>query len=291
MRPDPSRPAERPTFNADRAWAYLGDQVGFGPRYAGTRGHERQLAWMVDFFRSVRADTVVVQPFMHVAASGRTLRMSNVFARFGVANQERILLVAHWDTRPHADQAAEPEDRRLPVPGANDGASGVAVVMEIAQALAESPAPVGVDVLLTDGEDYGPGEEDMYLGAKWFAGHLPAGYRPRYALVLDMVADREPGFGVEERSRRAAPEVVERVWGLAREMGYGDVFTTASAGEINDDHVPLIGAGIKAVDVIDMDYGPDNAYWHSPLDLPRNASRETLRTVGNVVAELLYRGG
>jgi glutaminyl-peptide cyclotransferase len=291
VRPDPSQPAERPEFNADRAWVYLQDQVGFGPRYAGAPGHERQLAWMLDFFRSVRADTVWAQPFAHLAADGRTLRMSNVVVRFGAANAERILLVAHWDTRPRADQAAEPEDRRLPVPGANDGASGVAVIMEIAQGLAENPTPVGVDVLLSDGEDYGPGEDDMYLGAKWYAAHLPPGPRPRYALVLDMVADREPGFKVEGHSRRAAPQVVERVWSLAREMGYGDVFLDQSAGEIDDDHVPLIGAGIPAVDVIDMEYGPDNAYWHSPQDLPRNASRETLRAVGNVVAELLYRGG
>jgi Zn-dependent M28 family amino/carboxypeptidase len=217
--------------------------------------------------------------------------LTNVLARFGASSPDRILLVAHWDTRPQADQAEDPEDRRLPVPGANDGASGVAVILEIAQALAENPLPVGLDVLLTDGEDYGPGEEDMYLGARWYAAHLPAGPRPRYALVLDMVADREPGFEVEEHSRRAAPEVVDRVWGLARQMGYGDLFTTASAGEIDDDHVPLIGAGIRAVDVIDMEYGPDNAYWHSPRDLPRNTSRETLRAVGNVVAELLYRGG
>ncbi|MDB4949333.1 MAG: Peptidase family [Gemmatimonadetes bacterium] len=290
-RPDPSRPADRPAFNADRAWAYLTDQVAFGPRYAGAPGHARQLRWMTDFFASVHADSVRVQPFTHVAGDGKTLRMSNVFARFQADNPERILLVAHWDTRVFADRASDARGRRLPVPGANDGASGVALIMEIAQGLNAAPPPVGVDVLLTDGEDYGPGEGDMYLGSRWFADHLPAGYRPRYALVLDMVADPDARFEVEERSRRAAPEAVARVWDLAREMGYGDAFPTTSAGEIDDDHVPLIRAGIPAVEIIDLDFGPGNAYWHSPDDLPRNASRETLRTVGEVVAELIYRGG
>ncbi|HET6764892.1 MAG TPA: M28 family peptidase, partial [Longimicrobiaceae bacterium] len=174
---------------------------------------------------------------------------------------------------------------------ANDGASGVAVLMELAQFLRRDPPPVGVDILLTDGEDYGPGDEDMYLGAQHFATHLPAGYRPKHAIVLDMVADPDARFGVEDRSRRAAPASVARVWGLAREMGYGALFPDSSAGEIEDDHVPLIRAGIPAVEIIDLDFGPGNSFWHTTHDLPGNASRETLFRVGEVIAELVYRGG
>jgi glutaminyl-peptide cyclotransferase len=290
-RRDPGEPAERPTMNRDRAWAYLTEQVAFGPRVAGAQGHARQLAWMKDFFRSVGADTVVAQPFTHVTREGKTLQLTNVFARFGLSNPERILLVAHWDTRPRADNSPDPEDRRHPVPGANDGASGVAVLMELAQFFRENPPPIGVDILLTDGEDYGPGDDDMYLGARWFAAHLPPGYRVKHALVLDMVADPDAHFGIEERSRKAAPASVARVWGLAREMGYGATFPDSSAGEIEDDHVPLIEAGIPAVEIIDLDFGPGNSFWHSTRDLPSNASRETLFRVGEVVAELVYRGG
>jgi glutaminyl-peptide cyclotransferase len=290
-RPDPDRKAERPTMSRDRAWAYLTDQVAFGPRYSGTVGHKRQLDWMKDFFGAVGADSVELQPFTHVARDGKTLRLTNVFARFQASNPDRILLVAHWDSRPHADEEPDPALRRHPVPGANDGASGVAVLMELAQFLRRDPPPVGVDILLTDGEDYGPGDDDMYLGAKHFAAHLPAGYRPRHAIVLDMVADPDARFGVEDRSRHAAAASVARVWGLAREMGYGAMFPDSSAGEIEDDHVPLIRAGIPAVEIIDLDFGPGNSFWHTTHDLPGNASRETLFRVGEVIAELVYRGG
>jgi Zn-dependent M28 family amino/carboxypeptidase len=290
-RPDPNARADRPTMNKDRAWAYLTDQVAFGPRYAGTPGHHRQLEWMKDFLHTVGADTVIAQPFTHVTRAGSKLELTNVFARFKLADPERILLVAHWDTRPHADNSPDPEDRRHPVPGANDGASGVAALMELAQFFRENPPPVGVDILLTDGEDYGPGDEDMYLGAKYFAAHLPPGYKPKHAVVLDMIADPDARFQVEERSRKAAPQSVSRIWELAKEMGYGDLFPESSAGEIEDDQVPLIAAGIPTVEIIDLDFGPGNSFWHSTRDLPTNASRETLFEVGEVIAELVYRGG
>ena len=280
----------RPAFNSASAYEHLRRQVAFGPRIPGTPGHAAQLAWMKEYL-AARADTVAEQPFTHVTRAGETLRMSNLFARFRPEAQDRVLLVAHWDTRPKSDQAATPADREKPVPGANDGASGVAVLLELADMLKRQPPGIGVDLLLVDGEDYGPTGEDMYLGAKHFAANLPAGYRPFYGIVLDMVGDREPRFPVESNSQRFAPEVVQRVWGLAQEMGYGDVFPLTDGGPIEDDHVPLNQAGIRTIDVIDFDYGPGHRYWHTPQDVPENTSAETLRIVGEVIAELVYRGG
>jgi glutaminyl-peptide cyclotransferase len=281
---------ERPAFNSERAFDHLRRQVAFGPRVPGTEGHSAQLRWMREYLAE-RADTVIEQPFTHVTRAGQTLQMTNLFARFRPEAQERVLLLAHWDTRPTADEARNPADRSTPILGANDGASGTAVLLELAEMFRASPPPIGVDVLLVDGEDFGPTGDDMYLGAKHFAANLPPGYRPFYGVLLDMVGDQNPRFPVEGYSEQFAPEVVQRVWGLAHEMGYGDVFVNERGGMIQDDHVPLNEAGIRTIDIIDFEYGPGNRFWHTPQDVPENTSAESLRIVGEVVAELLYRGG
>ncbi|HEV2147879.1 MAG TPA: M28 family peptidase [Longimicrobiaceae bacterium] len=281
---------ERPAFSSDRAFDHLRRQVAFGPRVPGTEGHAAQLRWMREYLAE-RADTVIEQPFTHTTRSGQTLRMTNLFARFRPEAQERVLLIAHWDTRPTADEARNPAERGTPIPGANDGASGTAVLLELAEMFRQSPPPIGVDLLLVDGEDYGPTGDDMYLGARHFAASLPPGYRPFYGILLDMVGDQNPRFPVEGYSQQFAPEVVQRVWGLAREMGYGDVFVNERGGPIEDDHVPLNRAGIRTIDIIDFEYGPGNRFWHTPQDVPENTSAESLRIVGEVVAELIYRGG
>ena len=280
----------RPAFSADRAGEYLRRQVDFGPRIPGTEGHARQLEWMRSFLAE-RADTVMEQHFTHTTRTGETLRLTNLFARFRPELEERVLLVAHWDTRPAADQSPDRADRKRPVPGANDGASGVAVLMELANLFKQNPPPIGVDILLVDGEDYGPTGDDMYLGAKYFAANQPAGYRPFYGVLVDMVGDRDPRFPIEQNSQELAPEVVQRVWGVARELGYGDVFPSTPGIAIEDDHIPLNKGGIRTVDIIDFDYGPGNRYWHTPQDIPENTSPESLRIVGEVLAELVYRGG
>ncbi|HEU0077055.1 MAG TPA: M28 family peptidase [Longimicrobiaceae bacterium] len=286
----PAPRVDRPAFDSAKAFEHLRRQVAFGPRIPGTPGHAAQLRWMKEYL-ATRADTVIEQPFTHVTRSGETLRMTNLFARFRPDAQDRVLLVAHWDTRPKSDQASGGADRDRPVPGANDGASGVAVLLELADMLKRRPAGIGVDLLLVDGEDYGPTGDDMYLGAKHFAANLPAGYRPFYGILLDMVGDRTPRFPVESNSQRFAPEVVQRVWSLAQELGYGDVFPMSDGGAVEDDHIPLNQAGIRTIDIIDFDYGPGNRYWHTPQDVPENTSAESLRIVGEVIAELVYRGG
>lgn len=281
---------DRPAFSGSAAFELLRQQVAFGPRVPGTEGHARQLEWMREWL-AARADTVVVQPFSYTTGSGETLRLTNLFARFQPEARDRVLLVAHWDTRPWADQARRPEERERPISGANDGASGTAVLLHLAELFRQQAPPVGVDLLLVDGEDYGPEIEDMLLGAKYFASNPPAGYAPLYGVLLDMVGDADPRFPVEGYSAQYAPEVVQRVWGVARDLGYSDVFPNVSGGHVTDDHVPLNEAGIRTANVIDFDYGPRNAYWHTPLDVPEHTSPETLGIVGDVIAELVYRGG
>jgi glutaminyl-peptide cyclotransferase len=286
------RPAEAqvPAFSGERAFEHIVTQVGFGPRVPGTEGHARQLAWMLEYLRA-RADSVEVQHFEHVAQDGSRPRMANVFARFRPDAEERVLLLAHWDTRPRAENDADPARRAQPIAGANDGASGVAVLLELADVLFRDAPPIGVDLLFTDGEDYGSSTRDMFLGATHFAANLPDGYAPLYGVLLDMVADRQPLFRIEGHSWRFAPTVVERVWSLAESLGYGDVFSRDRWGEIGDDHVPLNRAGIPTINIIDFDFGPGNLYWHTHQDDLPNVSPRGPGIVGRVLTGLIYRGG
>lgn len=279
-------PIDRPGFDGEAAHELLARQVAFGPRIPGTAGHQAQLAWMREYLEA-RADTVIVQDFTFTTSGGETLALTNLFARFRPEAQDRLLLVAHWDTRPKADQSKDPAEREMPVLGANDGASGTAVLLHLAELLRQQPPPIGVDLLLVDGEDYGPGGEDMYLGARHFAENPPAGYRPLYGVLVDMVGDQDPRFPVEGYSQDAAPEVVQRVWAVARDLGYAELFPTTPGGYIEDDHVPLNRAGIRTINIIDFDY----PHWHTPRDVVENTSPRGLGVVGEVLAELVYRGG
>jgi hypothetical protein len=279
-----------PAFSADSAHALLRHQVAFGPRVPGTTGHAAQLQWMMEFLGQ-RADTVSMQRFTHETFDGSTLELANVFAQFRPEQSTRVLLVAHWDTRPRADMEMQQEKRERPIPGANDGASGVAVLLELANVLSRHSPPIGVDLLLVDGEDYGPGGEDMYLGAKWFAANRPQAYRPLYGSLVDMVGDASPAFYMEGNSRDMAPEVVDRVWRVAEQIGLGGTFLRTNGGYITDDHVHLNRGGIRTIDIIDFDFGPGNSYWHTHHDSVENTSPIGLGAVGRVLATLIYNGG
>ena len=289
---DAPRPIEGvvpPDFDPGQALALIETQVGFGPRVAGTPGHMAQLAWMTGYLRE-RADTVIVQSFVHPSTTGGRLSMANLFARFRPEMSERILLLAHWDTRSIAEADPDPERRDEPILGANDGASGTALLMHMADLLAKQPPPVGVDILLVDGEDYRPGE--MYLGAKHFAQNRPVpGYSPRYGVLVDMIADADPVYPVEAFSAQYAPDVIRRVYALAHELGLGPFFPLVQGGAIEDDHIPLNQAGIPTIDIIDFDFGPGNAYWHTHADDLSAVSVRGLEAVGTVLTELVYRGG
>ena len=279
---------ERPAFDADRAFHDLERQVAFGPRIPGSTGHAQQLEWLETELRAL-ADTVLLDPFEHLTAEGHKLDLTNVIARFGPADGSRLLLLTHWDTRPKADQSFEAADREKAVPGANDGASGTAILLELARMFNEQPPPGGVELLFTDGEDYGPSTDDMFLGARHYVAGIGSENPPAYGILLDMVADADPSFPVEAYSMEGAGQVVQRVWGIAADLGYRRFFPMDRTVRVIDDHVQFNNAGIPVADLIDFDYGPENGFWHTPRDVPGNTSARTLLMVGDVVAEVVYR--
>lgn len=280
-----------PTFDGETALELVRRQVAFGPRVPGTPGHASQLGWMIARLDSL-APEVTADTFTHVTTGQDTLTLTNVVARFRPEESRRILLLAHWDTRPWSDAAPDSSLHQVPVPGANDGASGTAVLLHLAELLAQAPPPLGVDLLLTDGEDYGPTPDDMFLGAIRYAeGLAEMEVRPVYGVLLDMVGDADPLFPVEGYSAQYASVVVRKVWDAAERLGFGDTFPRRAGPPVGDDHIPLIEAGLATANIIDFSYGPGHAYWHTPDDVPENLSARTLGMVGQVVTELVYSGG
>ncbi|MBV9110620.1 MAG: M28 family peptidase, partial [Gemmatimonadetes bacterium] len=195
--------------------------------------------------------------------------------------------VAHWDTRPHATESADPGDRTLPVPGANDGASGTAVLVTLAELFRQQKPEVGVDLLFTDGDDWADGR---WPGTERFVATMPKGYRPAFAIVVELVGDRDAWFPQDAASRRLAPSVVRRVWGTAAALHADSVFAREGEPDSTGAHVLLSRAGIPAARVSDPVYGPGNSWFHTVRDLPGGTSRETLALVAGVLAEVVYRG-
>jgi len=281
--------AEIPPFDGKRAYEHLKRQVAFGPRNPNSRGARECLAWLAMTLRS-SADEVRLQEFTH-QGYGEMLRLTNVVASFRPEEKVRVLLLAHWDTRPRAEQDENPARRGEPIAGANDGASGVAVLLELAAMLKQAPPPVGVDILLTDGEDYGyEGDlQNYFLGARHFARTKPAGYNPRFGILLDMVGDTYLEIPREGYSERYARDVNDLVWRTAAELGVSQ-FVQSVGSLVDDDHLPLNEAGIKTIDLIDFDYpDPTNRYWHTHQDTPDKCSPASLEAVGRVVATVIYR--
>jgi Zn-dependent M28 family amino/carboxypeptidase len=203
-----------------------------------------------------------------------------------------VLYVTHWDTRPVADSDPDPSKRGLPIPGANDGASGVGLLLALADALKQAPPGVGVDLLFVDGEDYGtfgPPDVDVLIGSTWFAGHLPeAGYKPLFGVLWDMIGDADLKVFQEVNSVQVAPEVVQRVWNQARDLGYERYFDAQAKYPITDDHVPLNKAGLRVIDVIDIDYvNPTTNYHHTMQDTIDKVSAKSLKVMGDVALALL----
>jgi hypothetical protein len=279
-------PEPRP-FNGNAALGYAAAQVGFGPRIPGSPGHEAEARWL-DSLLSARADTVVVQRWTHVDVRGDSLALSNFIARFNPAATKRVLFLAHWDTRPRSDGThVEPGDSAKPVPGANDGASGVAVLLGVADALKAAPPGVGVDLLFVDGEDYGDfftERNDVLIGSRYYGAHQLAP-KPLYAVLFDMVGDKNLRISQEGNSMIGAGEVVDLVWDTARKLGYGAVFVPYENVTLTDDHVELQQAGIRAIDVVDFDY----PWWHTPHDTMDKISAQSLGIVGRVALALVAR--
>lgn len=270
-------------FDSASAFGYLEAQVAMGPRYPGTPGHEQMKRWLDSLARE-RADTVIVQDWEQVTSKGKHLKLRNVLARFNPQAPKRILYVAHWDTRPFADNAPVAADKLKPVPGANDGASGVALLFGVADALKRARPGIGVDLLFVDGEDFGDFSDstETLLGSRYYAKHQPPGGMPLFAVVWDMVGDRDPQFYHEGNSLLGAPEVVNLVWDAARVAG-AQAFQPSPKHTVTDDHTPLQQVGIRAIDVIDFDYPA----WHTPDDTIDKVSAATLGQVGKVALRVI----
>jgi len=273
-------------FDGRGAFGYIQTQVGFGPRIPGSEGHRRIGDWL-DSLLHQRADTVIVQSWRHVTAQGDTLPLRNFIARFNPSAEKRLLLLAHWDSRPKADSPRS-RDSTQPVLGANDGGSGVAVLLGAADVLKRSPPAAGVDLLFVDGEDYGDftkDSADVLIGSRYYGAHQLPGPRPLYAVLFDLVADKDLQIYQEGNSLVGAPEVVELVWDTAKDLGYGGYFIASPRHTLIDDHLQLQKAGIRAIDVVDFDY----AAWHTPDDTIDKVSAASLQIVGDVAVALVRR--
>ena len=269
-------------FNAKRAFAYLEKQCEFGPRVPGTTAHQETQAYLVTELEKY-ADEVAVQPF-EFRGQDRTVRMNNILARFGEDSGAKMLLAAHWDTRPFADRDPDPANRNTPILGANDAASGVAVLLEIARVLKSKPPPIEVIIVLFDGEDYGRTVSTMFLGSTHFAQNMGR-WKADFGILLDMVGDQSLELPMEGYSWNAARDLTEAIWQRAAELGL-PAFQRRLGPAIMDDHLPLIQAGVPTINIIDFDY----PYWHTVADTPDKCSAESLEIVGRLALDIIYSG-
>jgi hypothetical protein len=279
----------RREFDGASAFKYIETQVAFGPRIPNTEAHTKMAAWLDSMLRT-RSDTLVVQKWDHVTAKGDTLHLTNFIARFNPQATKRILFLAHWDSRPTADNPRKPQKDK-PVPGANDGGSGVALLLGVADALKKDSTTLGVDLLFDDGEDYGDFEakpaNDVLIGARYYAANQLPGPQPLYGVLWDMVAAKDLVIYQEGNSLVGAPEVVERVWDTARELGYATTFIPSPKHTLIDDHLELQKVGIRAIDVVGFDY--QDTYWHTPDDTIDKVSAAKLQIVGDVAMALVRK--
>lgn len=290
-----------PAFSADSAYAFVKAQCDFGPRAMNTEAHDRCGSWIVNKFRqygcvvtSLRADLK--------GYDGTVLKSQNIWARIHPERTERILLCAHWDSRPWADNDPDSANWHKPILAANDAASGVAVMLEIARLIQrDTTLRVGVDFVCFDAEDWGTpqwaesegGDNSWALGAQYFAANLPYGFHVRYGILLDMVGGQGARFYQEGVSKQYAGDVLKKVWRAARKAGYGGYFPRQDGGMITDDHVPLNEvAQIPTVDIIayypdcqQSSFGPT---WHTVSDNMEHIDPAVLKAVGQTVVQVLY---
>ncbi len=283
---------EAAAFDADSAYAYVARQVEFGPRVPNTEAHRRGADWMAAELRRHGAEVTEQKADLR-AFDGTILKARNIFGRINAEAPERILLMAHYDCRPWADQDPDPANRRKPVDGANDGASGVGVILEAARQLKAAGSTAGIDFLFVDAEDWGTdGDDDSWaLGARYFAQNPPvAGYRPSKVILLDMVGGKDAVFPRELFSQENAPQLMDEFYGAAASGGLGQRFPNTPGGAITDDHLEFLKLGIPAIDIIE--FNPRRGFnptWHTLSDNIDNISPETLQAVGQALMTFLNR--
>jgi len=293
----PQQLVATPDFNADTAFYFVQKQVGFGPRVPNTDAHIVCGNWLDSTLRK-HADKIYLQTGQVQAYDGTMLNFKNIIASFNPETKNRIFLCAHWDTRPFADQDPNPALRNKPNDGADDGASGVAVLLEVARALRQQPVKIGVDLILFDVEDYGNsnGGEDTYcLGSQyWSRNPHVHGYFAKYGILLDMVGAKKSVFPMEQYSVQYAPSIVRKVWNNGAQLGFSNRFLFKSAPRgIVDDHFYINQiTGIPAMDIIYLDANLPNMFgehWHTHQDNLSVIDKSALKAVGQTLLQTVYQ--
>ena len=299
----PERVVDVPKASADSAYYFVKKQVDFGPRVPNTAAHRKAADFFVETFKKYGAQ-VTVQEFQAQSFDGQKLQLKNIIASYYPEKQKRILLGAHWDTRPFADK--DKEKPNAPFDGANDGASGVGVLLEIARILKSNKATdVGIDIILFDGEDWGEPEgtqsadrlpsgykEWWCLGSQYWSTHKhKANYAAYYGILLDMVGARDAKFFREGTSLQYAPTIVDRVWKRAGKLGYANIFVQQNVAAITDDHQFVSEMGkIPMIDIVhyDQSLGFFGDFHHTRKDNMELISAQTLQIVTDVVLGVVY---
>ena len=301
---EPQKNIVIPSFNADSAYHFVKAQTDFGPRVPETKAHKSCGNWLVQQL-SQYADTVMVQEFRMRIFNGKGMDGQNIIASFNPDAKKRIVLCAHWDSRPFADQEEDPAKWNTPIDGANDGASGTGVLMECARNFKLQPLndKIGVDIVLFDLEDYGPRQDEAErydegdnwaLGSQYWAKNPHIyGYKAYYGILLDMVGGSQPNFPKEYYSQGYAGWVLNKVWRTAHDLGYRPYFSNELGAPISDDHIPMNAlAGIPTIDIIDLQPNSSNGcfpeMWHTLNDNISQINKETLGMVGDVLLHTVY---
>lgn len=285
-------PANVPAFSSDSAYAYTAAQVAFGPRVPNTPPHVKCGDYLIAMLKRFGAE-VVVQPASVTAHTGETLKIRNIVGRLHPTKSRRLMICCHWDTRPFSDR--DPEKPKARFDGAVDGAASAGIMLELARVLQTNNPPWGVDLVFFDAEDYGdPSDGNSYcLGSQYFSAKPPIdGFNPEYGILLDMVAAQAATFYREGYSMQFAPEVVQKVWDIAAELGHQRTFVPENSGPITDDHyfVNTI-LGIKTIDVIHHDPSSSTGfghYWHTQKDNMTAVDKGTMQTVGKTLLSVIY---
>ena len=282
-------------FNSDSAYAFVKAQIDFGPRVPNTKAHVNCGDYLINKMKGW-CDTVIVQAGTVTAFDKTRLSFRNIISSFNPQTKRRILLFAHWDTRPWSDQDTINKDK--PSLGADDGASGVAVLMEIARQLKKNKTGIGIDIIFFDAEDWGmegggPGAEDSYaLGTQYWAGKLHVNnYTADYGILLDMVGAKGAQFRKEGLSRTEAGFVVDKVWQMANRLGYSSYFLYEDGGWVTDDHVYVNQINIPSIDIIHSSHATKSgfpAHWHTHADNIDVIDRNVMKAVGQTLIGVIY---
>lgn len=281
------------SFDGSNAYNLVKKQCDFGPRVPGTPAHSKCALWLEQELKK-SCDSTIVQEGNVTTFDGKKLNIKNLIGIINPSSKTRILLLSHWDCRPWADNDPDPSKHKEPVMGANDAASGVAVLLELARIMKEKKPSIGVDILLVDAEDWGEdnNEDSWALGTQYWAKNMhAANYSPQFGILLDMVGAKGAKFSKELMSLQYAPSVVNEVWDIAQQSGFGSYFDNNAGGAITDDHIVVNEAGIKCIDIIDMrDDGNSGFFdgWHTTGDTLDKIDPAVLKVVGQTVANVIY---